>query len=265
MARAASSFPVPVSPVIKAGALQPDIFLMSAKAVRKAGELPTRFTRTNSLLRLARSISEGTVVPGCSTIRGYAHLHRRRNAWIFIASSRRICSKKFLLRGTKKQRATCIESLQTAEASRYERARLQESVYSTGNKLLAGFTRGHLDLRRRTYDARDSISLPGVLERSEGDPPVEDDVAVNEGMEIVQIVHYRRTHNNTFWNGHQMIYGDGDGDIFERFTIDLDIIALLSRTPSAHQPRKISPTTIGRRLASTTICGSGARSTATPA
>jgi Zn-dependent metalloprotease len=29
---------------------------------------------------------------------------------------------------------------------------------------------------------------------------------------------------NAFWDGQQMVYGDGDGEIFERFTKSLDII-----------------------------------------
>ena len=44
-------------------------------------------------------------------------------------------------------------------------------------------------------------------------------------MNIIQTVHYGVDYNNAFWNGEQMVYGDGDGEIFTRFTTDIDIIA----------------------------------------
>ncbi|MCC7377930.1 MAG: M4 family metallopeptidase [Chitinophagaceae bacterium] len=51
----------------------------------------------------------------------------------------------------------------------------------------------------------------------------------NAGMVIQQSIHYRenprKPYDNAFWDGSQMIYGDGDGKIFGSFTGDLDIIA----------------------------------------
>jgi Zn-dependent metalloprotease len=37
-------------------------------------------------------------------------------------------------------------------------------------------------------------------------------------------VHYGVQYDNAFWDGQQMIYGDGDGELFNRFTISLDVI-----------------------------------------
>ena len=31
-------------------------------------------------------------------------------------------------------------------------------------------------------------------------------------------VHYGKTYDNAFWDGQQMVFGDGDGEVFERFT-----------------------------------------------
>jgi Zn-dependent metalloprotease len=44
------------------------------------------------------------------------------------------------------------------------------------------------------------------------------------GMRIDQTVHYGNRFDNAMWNGRQMIYGDGDGILFNRFTIALDVI-----------------------------------------
>jgi Zn-dependent metalloprotease len=44
-------------------------------------------------------------------------------------------------------------------------------------------------------------------------------------MIIDQTVHYGEEYNNAFWNGEQMVYGDGDEELFTRFTIDMDIVA----------------------------------------
>ena len=102
-------------------------------------------------------------------------------------------------------------------------------------------------LRRTIYDAQTGMQLPGVLVRGEGDPKSRD-TSVNEaydgsgrtynfylkvfernsidgnGMRLDSTVHYRRNFNNAMWNGRQMVYGDGDGEIFQRFTRSLDVI-----------------------------------------
>ena len=43
-------------------------------------------------------------------------------------------------------------------------------------------------------------------------------------MRLDSTVHYGENYNNAFWNGNQMVYGDGDGEMFNRFTISLDVI-----------------------------------------
>lgn len=101
---------------------------------------------------------------------------------------------------------------------------------------------------RRVFDARQGQELPGTPARVEGDAPVRD-AAVNEaydglgathdffagvferdsiddeGMALEATVHFGRRYNNAFWNGEQMVFGDGDGEMFNRFTIALDVIA----------------------------------------
>jgi len=101
--------------------------------------------------------------------------------------------------------------------------------------------------RRTIYDAGRGEDLPGRLVRSEGQPPTSD-VSVNEaydgagqtydlyhdvfgrnsiddlGLRLDSTVHYSRDYDNAFWNGRQMVYGDGDGQLFNRFTIALDVI-----------------------------------------
>ena len=44
------------------------------------------------------------------------------------------------------------------------------------------------------------------------------------GMCLESTVHYGRGFDNAIWNGRQMIYGDGDRKLFNRFTAALDII-----------------------------------------
>ncbi len=102
--------------------------------------------------------------------------------------------------------------------------------------------------RRTIYDARLGYQLPGRLVRSEGSPKSKDEI-VNEayngsgatydffwkifsrnsidghGMRLDSSVHYGQSYDNAFWNGHQMVYGDGDGEIFRPFTKALEVIA----------------------------------------
>ena len=45
-----------------------------------------------------------------------------------------------------------------------------------------------------------------------------------KGMPLLATVHYGRNYDNAFWDGTQMVFGDGDGVVFERFTRSLDVI-----------------------------------------
>jgi Zn-dependent metalloprotease len=99
---------------------------------------------------------------------------------------------------------------------------------------------------RTVYDAQNGTELPGQKARAEGEPAV-DDTAVNqaydgtgatwtmfsecfgrdsidgEGLPLVSTVHYDASYNNAFWDGRQMVFGDGDGEIFNSFTSSVDI------------------------------------------
>jgi Zn-dependent metalloprotease len=102
-------------------------------------------------------------------------------------------------------------------------------------------------VHRKVYSARNTVGVPGTLVRNEGQP-ASADVAVNEayngsgttwqfyetvfgrnsvdghGLPLVSTVHYDQKYDNAFWNGNQMIYGDGDVTLFDRFTKCLDVI-----------------------------------------
>ncbi|GAA4874490.1 M4 family metallopeptidase [Serinicoccus chungangensis] len=102
--------------------------------------------------------------------------------------------------------------------------------------------------RRRVHDADGGTALPGRLVRAEGDPQT-DDPAVTEaydglgstwellartygrdslddrGMLLAATVHYGQSYANAFWDGRQMVFGDGDGVYFTGFTRSLDVIA----------------------------------------
>ncbi len=47
----------------------------------------------------------------------------------------------------------------------------------------------------------------------------------DDGMALLATVHYGQDYENAFWDGRQMVFGDGDGELFNRFTIALDIVA----------------------------------------
>ena len=100
---------------------------------------------------------------------------------------------------------------------------------------------------RAIFTAKNSETLPGKAVRSEGQPK-SGDKAVDEafdglghtfdffadvfqrnsiddnGLPLNATVHYGDGYNNAFWNGQRMVFGDGDGTLFNRFTIALDII-----------------------------------------
>ncbi|WP_144186266.1 M4 family metallopeptidase [Elioraea rosea] len=125
-------------------------------------------------------------------------------------------------------------------------ARLSESAPDPEPEMAA--RKRSLGKQRAVYSARQGQSLPGSLIRPEGAPPT-GDPAVDEAFEgagitydffrtvfghngldgndlrMVSTVHYGRGYDNAFWNGKQMVYGDGDGEVFLRFTKSLDVVA----------------------------------------
>ena len=44
------------------------------------------------------------------------------------------------------------------------------------------------------------------------------------GAPVTLTVHYGQDYDNAFWNGVQLVFGDGDGKIFERFTRPVDVL-----------------------------------------
>lgn len=46
----------------------------------------------------------------------------------------------------------------------------------------------------------------------------------NAGKTLLSSIHFSANYNNAFWNGNQMVYGDGDGNIFIDFTNATDVI-----------------------------------------
>lgn len=100
---------------------------------------------------------------------------------------------------------------------------------------------------RTLYDARHGTSLPGTRVRGEGEEAGQDatvdrayaglgatfDLYLQayrrhsidgDGLPLDATVHYDEHYNNAFWNGEQMVFGDGDGEIFLDFTIPVDVI-----------------------------------------
>jgi Zn-dependent metalloprotease len=44
------------------------------------------------------------------------------------------------------------------------------------------------------------------------------------GMPLNGYAHFGQDYDNAFWDGQHMVFGDGDGETFQRFTIALDVI-----------------------------------------
>ncbi len=100
---------------------------------------------------------------------------------------------------------------------------------------------------RTVHDAQHGTTLPGVLVRGEGQEPSGDaavdqaydglgatwdllaevygrDSLDGQGLPLVATVHYARDYDNAFWDGQQMVFGDGDGVYFNGFTQSVDVI-----------------------------------------
>lgn len=131
-------------------------------------------------------------------------------------------------------------------------ATLEQSAQMRGERAVVALIAGAVNVpagekRRTVYDAHHGRQLPGALVRGEG-AAATGDAAADEaydgagktydfyrkvfdrnsvddrGLRLDSTVHYSTDFDNAQWNGRQMIYGDGDAKLFNRFTKCLDII-----------------------------------------
>lgn len=123
------------------------------------------------------------------------------------------------------------------------RARIDLSIDENG-ALVAQLS----DAPNRTIsDAGNAQQLPGIVVRAEDDGPVSD-AAANEafdglgatfemlltafgrnslddaGAPLDATVHYGIDYDNAFWDGQRMVFGDGDGEVFQGFTASTTVI-----------------------------------------
>ncbi|HEY5821303.1 MAG TPA: protealysin inhibitor emfourin [Propionibacteriaceae bacterium] len=102
--------------------------------------------------------------------------------------------------------------------------------------------------RRVIHTAANTETLPGEVARGDVDPATGDEAVDEayessgqvwdlfsekfgrrsvdgEGTTVTITVHYGRNYDNAFWDGDQLVFGDGDGEIFDRFTKPMDVMA----------------------------------------
>ncbi|MEO7269364.1 MAG: protealysin inhibitor emfourin [Knoellia sp.] len=132
---------------------------------------------------------------------------------------------------------------------RYEQHAREHALRSSGAAASRSANRATTDdaPNRLIHDAKNGTTLPGTPVRAEGEPAT-NDVAVTEaygglgatwelwhaayarnslddkGLGLVATVHYSSNYDNAFWDGSQMVFGDGDGEVFLGFTRSLDVI-----------------------------------------
>ncbi|MEK8031449.1 M4 family metallopeptidase [Ideonella sp. DXS29W] len=112
---------------------------------------------------------------------------------------------------------------------------VRDKVYidADSGKILAVHPQIHFAENRKVYSANNGTSLPGTLKRSEGQAATSDvdvnaaydgtgatyeayksfwnrDSYDNAGAALISSVHYSTNYCNAFWNGTQMVYGDGN-------------------------------------------------------
>ncbi len=156
--------------------------------------------------------------------------------------------REIIENGTMEQRQQALRNIVSAEAVRVQR----EVIAKEGPPELFMEAAGGV-LERIVYSAENGSALPGRQLRGEGGAPTGDPAADEaydgagatyalfsevfnrnsidgNGLRLDSTVHYRTGYDNAFWNGQQMVYGDGDEDLpesqrlFNRFTIAVDII-----------------------------------------
>ncbi|MGH2810467.1 MAG: M4 family metallopeptidase [Actinomycetota bacterium] len=150
--------------------------------------------------------------------------------------------------GTDKQRGWALDTMATDTTLRAARIQNAGARSMMARRALAELDHGTGKPRRTIRDAKSKEDLTGVTVRDEGQGPCGDKAAdeaydgfghtfnffwdifkrdsINDqGMELLGIVHFGKKYDNAFWDGQRMVFGDGDGEIFNRLTASLDVIA----------------------------------------
>ncbi|MEH3076405.1 MAG: M4 family metallopeptidase [Quadrisphaera sp.] len=152
-----------------------------------------------------------------------------------------------VLRGTDSQRERALRTLSLDASLRSSRA--QSALLRRGRpRAVIAHARAGAQASRTIFDCAGSEDLSAaVVVRAEGAPPTGDaaadeaydglgatfdlfhqvygrDSIDDEGLPLRGFVHFGKSYDNAFWDGRQMVFGDGDGEVFARFTIAVDII-----------------------------------------
>ncbi len=151
--------------------------------------------------------------------------------------------------GTKEEREAALDTLSFDHTFRaYRAAGPQIQGPIAQRNVLHALSLQEQDKKRTVYDAQHKqVRCSGKVVRNEGQGPT-GDKAVDEaydglgatydlywdvfgrnsiddnGMALNGTVHYGTNYNNAFWDGACMAFGDGDGQIFNRFTIAVDVM-----------------------------------------
>ena len=146
--------------------------------------------------------------------------------------------------GNAAQRNAALDTLALDVTMRTQRMVFQLLAAAVPRPVLAA---APPQVHRTIYTAKNAQTEPGTLIRSEGqggsgDQEVDEaydglghtfdfylqnyqrNSIDDHGLPLVATVHYDKKFDNAFWDGHQMVFGDGDGTIFNRFTVSLDVI-----------------------------------------
>jgi Zn-dependent metalloprotease len=154
--------------------------------------------------------------------------------------------------GSEEERQAALDTLAAASTFRTLRAIRQAAPVATASTATVSLatvtgTGEAKQLQRTIFDCRNTRRLPGHPARTEGasttgDPAVDEaydglgatydfywetlrrNSIDDQGMALNGHVHYGNRFNNAFWDGQRMIFGDGDGVVFNRLTISLDIM-----------------------------------------
>jgi Zn-dependent metalloprotease len=150
-------------------------------------------------------------------------------------------------KGSAKQRAAALQTKSVDNTFRALRLANQATRRAAGRPAPTPTPTPSPMKARTVYTANHAQNLPGSIARAEGQGPTGDQATDeaydglgatfdffaekfernsidDSGMALIATVHFGRDYNNAFWNSEQMVFGDGDGEIFNRFTISLDVI-----------------------------------------
>ncbi|KAH8103039.1 hypothetical protein BXZ70DRAFT_768283 [Cristinia sonorae] len=146
-------------------------------------------------------------------------MHQRRNGYV----ARRLNAAQGQSTGVVP--GIVLSNISSSTATATTTKRLNRMIYSASHTEILDYTLLRSEGGAATSDVAERECYDGFGSTFQFYSDIFDRNSINNGgITLTGTIHFSNNYSNAFWDGAQMVFGDGDGIYFNRFTASLDVI-----------------------------------------